>query len=378
MAAIADAVEAAAEGWALEAAGAAELAAILRADEAPPPAGWADVAAALRALRTLGAVNAAFIFVKPHAHTEGVKAMVKEKLGARGVTIVEEGTLDADAIDSRKLIDQHYYAIASKATLLKPEKLPVPAMEFEKFFGRAWREALKDGRVFNALEACAKLEVDVAGLDALWRAAEAAGKLVKFGGGFYCAKLEPKGKQFAYVFNGFFMAMRAKYVAPGSAISYYSVEWDPAELSWADFRALVLGPTDPAQAPPASIRGAILAEWEALGLAAAPNVGDNGVHASASPFEGMAERMNWLGAKLDDRRLRRRAAPRRRAQGVGAGGDARPARAARGRHQGGEGLALRRARGPRRERVHRQGERARQAGVESVVSGEGMRLYLQL
>ena len=38
---------------------------------------------------------------------------------------------------------------------------------------------------------------------------------------------------------------------------------------------------------------------EALGLAAAPNVGDNGVHASASPFEGMAERMNWLGAKLD-------------------------------------------------------------------------------
>ena len=300
MAAIADAVEAAAEGWALEAAGAAELAAILRADEAPPPAGWAEVAAALRrALRTLGAVNAAFIFVKPHAHTEGVKAMVKEKLGARGVTIVEEGTLDAEAIDSGKLIDQHYYAIASKATLLKPEKLPVPAMEFEKFFGRAWREALKDGRVFNALEACAKLEVDVAGLDALWRAAEAAGKLVKFGGGFYCAKLEPKGKQFAYVFNGFFMAMRAKYVAPGSAISYYSVEWDPAELSWADFRALVLGPTDPAQAPPASIRGAILAEWEALGLAAAPNVGDNGVHASASPFEGMAERMNWLGAKLD-------------------------------------------------------------------------------
>ena len=25
-----------------------------------------------------------------------------------------------------------------------------------------------------------------------------------------------------------------------------------------------------------------------------PNTGDNGVHASASPFEGLAERMNWL------------------------------------------------------------------------------------
>jgi hypothetical protein len=31
-----------------------------------------------------------------------------------------------------------------------------------------------------------------------------------------------------------------------------------------------------------------------LGLQYCPNVGDNGVHASASPFEALAERMNWL------------------------------------------------------------------------------------
>jgi hypothetical protein len=34
--------------------------------------------------------------------------------------------------------------------------------------------------------------------------------------------------------------------------------------------------------------------WEGLGLDYKPNVGDNGVHASASPFEALAERMNWL------------------------------------------------------------------------------------
>ena len=44
----------------------------------------------------------------------------------------------------------------------------------------------------------------------------------------------------------------------------------------------------------------INAGWEKLGLAAPPNTGDNGVHASASPFEGMAERMNWLGSALKD------------------------------------------------------------------------------
>ena len=27
-----------------------------------------------------------------------------------------------------------------------------------------------------------------------------------------------------------------------------------------------------------------------------PNVGDNGMHASASPFEALAERNNWMGA----------------------------------------------------------------------------------
>ena len=111
----------------------------------------------------------------------------------------------------------------------------------------------------------------------------------------------------------------------------------------------VLGPTDPADAPKDSLRGGILGEWEKLGLASAPNTvsaltpslraythntpmrtyaqslqhspysprlsaphhvcaaltgrtphvalrhqGDNCVHASASPFEGLAERTNWL------------------------------------------------------------------------------------
>ena len=59
----------------------------------------------------------------------------------------------------------------------------------------------------------------------------------------------------------------------------------------------VLGATDPTQAAAGSLRRQILERWRELGLKAEPNVGDNGVHASASPFEGLAERMNWIGAK---------------------------------------------------------------------------------
>ena len=112
------------------------------------------------------------------------------------------------------LIDQHYYAIASKATLLQPKDMPVPAKKFEDAFGIPWEQALRDGLVYNALDACKKLGVDADALDGLW----ASAKKAKFGGGFYCGLVTAPGKAPIYVFNGFFMSMRGKYVQPGAAI----------------------------------------------------------------------------------------------------------------------------------------------------------------
>jgi hypothetical protein len=78
------------------------------------------------------------------------------------------------------------------------------------------------------------------------------------------------------------------------------VSFKPEDLSWADFRGKVLGPTDPSAAPEGAIRKQILDDWKELGLKDAPNKGDNGVHASASPFEGLAERSNWLGLSISE------------------------------------------------------------------------------
>lgn len=241
--------------------------------------------------------NAAFVFVKPHAVTPQTNKMVRDGLKAKGLKITSEGDLTSEVIDEKKLIDQHYYAIASKATILKPSELNIPKDKFKKAFGLEWEDALKQGNVFNALDACKELGCNAAELDAGWSAAKKAGKLEKFGGGFYCGLVELPGRKPIYVFNAFFMTMRSKFTAPGESIHYYTVEWDEAKLSWEDFRGKVLGPTDPKDAPADSLRGKVLSDWKALGLKSEPNVGDNGIHASASPFEGMAERMNWLEVK---------------------------------------------------------------------------------
>jgi nucleoside diphosphate kinase len=234
-------------------------------------------------------MNAAFVFIKPHANNEKAQQVVKDSLIARGLTIVKEGEFTGEQIDEQMLIDQHYYAIASKATLLKPADIPVPADKFEATFGLSWAQAQADGKVFNAIEACKVLGVDAEGLDALWNTC----KKVKFGGGFYCGEVNHEGKTI-YCFNAFFMTMRSKFVAPGTSIHYYVVEFSAEQLPWADFRGKVLGPTDPHAAPADSLRGRLLTEWAELGLGYEPTVGDNCVHASASPFEGLAERMNWL------------------------------------------------------------------------------------
>merc|ERR1712166_644076 len=239
--------------------------------------------------------NKAFLFIKPHAVTEATKTLAKDALIAKGFAVLSEGEITAEDIDSKKLID-HHYAIASKATILKPDQLNIPEDKFEAKFGLSWADALAGGRVFNALDACADLEIDAVEMDRQWGIHKKAEKLIKFGGGFYCGHLEIEGKEPCYVFNGFFMEMRNKYVAPGLSIYYYVVEWDATTMSWEEFRCKGLGPTDPTEAPADSVRGMSFAKWEELGLKAQPDVGDNGMHGSASPFEAFSELVNWTGA----------------------------------------------------------------------------------
>merc|ERR1712139_297148 len=163
--------------------------------------------------------NSAFVFIKPHAVTDKVKEPTGNVLTKNNIKILEQGEIKSEEIDSKKLIDQHYYAIASKATILKPNQLNVPEDKFKEKFGLEWKQALENGNVYNALDACAKLEVTPDEMDAQWGICKKAKKLIKFGGGFYCGLIEIEGKPSIYCFNGFFMSMRNKFTAPGLSIT---------------------------------------------------------------------------------------------------------------------------------------------------------------
>jgi len=240
--------------------------------------------------------SSAFVFIKPHAVTDEVKALVKSKLAEAGISVVSEGVIAAETIDKDQLIDTHYGAIASKAMKQKPAALTVQPKaqdEFKKAFGLTWSEALSKGLVYNAVDACAKLGTDFDGLGEKWSTLKKGKNLLKFGGGFYCGQVGD-----IFVINGFYMDMRKAFTQPGTCIYYFETQWASKGLEWGDFRGKVLGGTDPKTADAGSLRNIIFKDWQALKLKAEPNTGDNGVHASASPFEALAERANWLGADL--------------------------------------------------------------------------------
>lgn len=94
--------------------------------------------------------QSAFVFLKPHANTEKAREYSKKFFEDQNITVQKEGLITAEEIDSKQLIDNHYYAIASKATILTPDQLNVPKKMFSDKFSADWDETLKAGKIFNA------------------------------------------------------------------------------------------------------------------------------------------------------------------------------------------------------------------------------------
>ena len=86
--------------------------------------------------------------------------LVKSALRDMSISILDEGSISSAEISAKKLIDNHYYAIANKASLSKPVELNPPAAKLADFttkFGVTWSEVLEKGLAYNAVDACGAL-----------------------------------------------------------------------------------------------------------------------------------------------------------------------------------------------------------------------------
>lgn len=238
--------------------------------------------------------NVAFVFVKPHACTQKTLELVPSFLEDKGLSILRSGSVQAEDIDKRGIIDAHYSAIAKVGMAQDIATLALgdsEANKFEKGYGKPLDEAMASGEVCSAVQALEILKVDAAKL--LERCLAAGYE--KLRSGLYCARLEggPTGQLF--VMNGFYSRMREKFTKPGVVVHWFLVSFTEATLPWKEFRGQVIGATNPADAGNGSLRARIRDDWQTLGLKEETNYQDNGVHASAGPLEALRERQVWLG-----------------------------------------------------------------------------------
>lgn len=244
--------------------------------------------------------NSAFLFIKPHANVPKVVELVENRLRKAKIGIVQQGEVRSLDLQGGKIIDRHYGSLAMRALKTKPLHLAVldeGRKGFEEVFKLSWREALERDLVVNAKEAERRLGLHPDGveLDRLWSPLQFGEGKVKLASSCYAGRIRG-----LYVINGFYMGMRAKFTCADRPVHWMSIHWNSEDISWETFRKDFIGHTDPTRAPSESLRGEVLKKWAELKLKAEPDTGNNVVHASASPFEALLERMNWLQRGISD------------------------------------------------------------------------------
>eukprot|EP00299_Pterocystis_sp_00344_P009644 c4117_g1_i1.p1 GENE.c4117_g1_i1~~c4117_g1_i1.p1 ORF type:complete len:329 (+),score=72.37 c4117_g1_i1:33-1019(+) len=242
--------------------------------------------------------NQALVFVKPHAVNQKVIDYVRTRLSEKAKILLEK-EITSKEIASKGLIDAHYASIAECALHTSPSKLDVKPDRQQAFadkFSISWSDAISQKLVFNSAEAMKQINTTGPAFSQIISQAQNSGAQVKLGPGLYVVQLKDHNNIF--VINGFYEAMRGKFVADGAKIHCFVIEFDPSAMSWAEFRGGLIGTTDPTQAKDGSLRREFLVRYQEFDLPNQPSTSDNCVHASAGPLEGLRERTIWTGVKV--------------------------------------------------------------------------------
>ncbi|MCP3957173.1 MAG: hypothetical protein GY719_04915 [bacterium] len=164
----------------------------------------------------------------------------------------------------------------------------VSADERATMFGSLELESDPEPPVLGGHEALSRFDhLDPESLDKLWASKHSH----KLRGGFYYQTFKIRGERTILV-NAFHPLQLAHYTAPGQRVCAVLLRSD---TNWGALRREMVGDTFPRRAATSSIRGALAARAQPLGLGEV-SVAFNYCHLSAGPFEALFEINNFLGS----------------------------------------------------------------------------------
>ena len=233
-------------------------------------------------------VNQAVIFTKPVHHlaidlTPGeLDRLARTFFESKGFSFVLSKRVTGPELAARNVIRQHYL-MYSKASCADAFELSDAAQsKFSEEFGKSWGDEVAAGRICSTAKLLNEKKISVHQLFNRWNNLFAGRKTVKLQDGFIMGYIEDLD---VYCVNAFYPSMEANFYNEKTEIFYYVVEFDPAQVSWKDFRKNVLGATNASNAVPESFRGQLYSGYPVDFPGR-----DNFVHGSAGPFEGFVER----------------------------------------------------------------------------------------
>ena len=104
------------------------------------------------------------LFVRAHSVEVCDTAISGKTFQSKDIEIKKEGGIEAVEIDERMLVGRQY-SIVSKAALEKPTKPNILLQKIQDFFGVDWVEAVEVGKIFDAKDACEKVQIDADAMD---------------------------------------------------------------------------------------------------------------------------------------------------------------------------------------------------------------------
>ena len=235
-------------------------------------------------------VNQAVLFTKPVHHLgidltpEQLDRQLLTFLKDAGFRIISTHEFAGNELAARSIVRNHYlmYSKGSYGDV-------VPCIKgrerFFSTFGKEWESELAAGRIMGNPQLMKNKGIDERTLFSLWNPRFISSQTHKIDPGLVIGWIDELE---SYVINGFYPTMEAKFNNPKTKIDYHVVEFDPATVSWGQFRKKLLGATDASKADPDSFRGQLFSQYSVEFPAA-----DNFTHGSAGPLEGLIERINF-------------------------------------------------------------------------------------